>query len=34
MDRLFEKGWIHNSKGKAKSVVITEEGGKGSGRAI
>lgn len=26
MDRLHEKGWIGNPKGKAKSVVFTEEG--------
>ena len=26
MDALFERGWIHDPKGKAKSVVITEEG--------
>ena len=26
MDRLFQKGWIDDPKGKAKSVVFTEEG--------
>ncbi len=26
MDRLFEKGFIFDPKGKAKSVVLTEEG--------
>ena len=26
MDRLYEKGFISNPKGKAKSVVFTEEG--------
>ena len=26
MDRLYEKGYIRNPKGKAKSVVFTEEG--------
>jgi len=26
MDRLYEKGYIGNPKGKAKSVVFTEEG--------
>ena len=26
MDRLFERGWIFDPKGKAKSVVLTEEG--------
>jgi hypothetical protein len=26
MDRLFEKGYIYDPKGKAKSVVLTEEG--------
>lgn len=26
MDMLFERGWIHNPKGKAKSVRVTEEG--------
>jgi len=25
-DRLHEKGWIHNPVGKARSVVLTEEG--------
>jgi hypothetical protein len=25
-DRLFEKGWISDPKGKAKSVLLTEEG--------
>ena len=25
-DRLFQKGYIHNPKSKAKSVVFTEEG--------
>ena len=25
-DLLFEKGWIADPKGKAKSVVLTEEG--------
>jgi predicted transcriptional regulator len=28
MDRLYEKGFISNPKGKAKSVVLTEEGKK------
>lgn len=28
MHRLYEKGCISNPKGKAKSVVITEEGEK------
>jgi hypothetical protein len=26
MEMLFEHGWIHDPKGKAKSVVLTEEG--------
>ena len=26
MDLLFEKGWILDPKGKAKSVVLTESG--------
>ena len=26
MDRLFQKGYIHDPRGKAKSVVLTEEG--------
>ncbi len=26
MDRLHAKGYIHNPVGKAKSVVLTEEG--------
>jgi len=26
MDRLYEKGLICNPKGKAKSVIMTEEG--------
>jgi hypothetical protein len=26
MDRLFEKGFIADPKGKVKSVVLTEEG--------
>jgi len=26
MDRLYEKGFISNPKGKAKSVVFSEEG--------
>jgi hypothetical protein len=26
MDRLYEKGLIHDPRGKAKSVVLTEEG--------
>ena len=26
MDRLFQKGYIDNPRGKAKSVVLTEEG--------
>ena len=26
LERLHEKGWIGNPKGKAKSVVLTEEG--------
>ena len=26
LDRLFEQGWIHDPKGKAKSVVFTDEG--------
>ncbi len=26
MDALFQRGWIHDPKGKAKSVVVTEEG--------
>jgi hypothetical protein len=28
MDRLYEKGYIGNPKGKAKSVVLTEDGEK------
>jgi len=27
-DRLYEKGLIHDPKGKAKSIVFTEEGEK------
>jgi predicted transcriptional regulator len=30
MDRLYEKGFISNPKGKAKSVVLTEAGEKAS----
>ena len=30
MNRLHEKGYIHDPKGKAKSVVITDEGEKKS----
>jgi hypothetical protein len=26
LDRLYEKGWILDSKGKAKSVILTEAG--------
>jgi hypothetical protein len=26
MNRLHEKGWIHDPKGKAKSVLMTKEG--------
>lgn len=26
MDRLHEKGWISNPKGKARSVAVSEEG--------
>lgn len=26
LDRLYEKEWIENPRGKAKSVVLTEEG--------
>lgn len=26
LNRLYEKGWIENPKGKTKSVVLTEEG--------
>jgi hypothetical protein len=26
LDRLYEKGWIENPRGKAKSVVLTETG--------
>ena len=26
LDRLYEKGWIENPRGKAKSVVLTEDG--------
>jgi len=26
LDRLYEKGYISNPRGKAKSVVLTEEG--------
>lgn len=26
MDRLFQKGYIHDPVGKVKSVVLTEEG--------
>jgi hypothetical protein len=26
LDGLFKRGWIHDPKGKAKSVVFTEEG--------
>jgi hypothetical protein len=28
LDRLFEKGYISDPKGKAKSVMLTEEGEK------
>ena len=28
MNRLYEKGYIYDPKGKAKSVVITDEGEK------
>ncbi|HEY3627743.1 MAG TPA: DUF6429 family protein [Terracidiphilus sp.] len=30
MDRLHQKGYISDPRGKAKSVVFTEEGGKRS----
>lgn len=26
MDMLFERGWIHDPKGKAKSVLVSQEG--------
>jgi hypothetical protein len=26
LDRLFERGWIHDPKSKAKSVALTPEG--------
>ena len=26
LDRLYEKGYIYNPKGKAKSVALTQEG--------
>lgn len=26
MDLLFQRGWIHDPQGKAKSVVLTETG--------
>ena len=26
MNLLFDRGWIHDPKSKAKSVVVTEEG--------
>ena len=26
LDRLYEKGYIYNPKGKAKSVVLTDDG--------
>jgi len=26
MDRLYEKGYIHNPKGKVKSVTFTDKG--------
>lgn len=26
MDRLYEKGFIHDPKRKARSVILTEEG--------
>lgn len=26
MERLHERGWIHDPRGKAKSVVVTDEG--------
>ena len=28
LDALYEKGWIADPKGKAKSVVLTDEGAK------
>lgn len=28
MDRLYEKGYISNPKGKAKSIALTEDGAK------
>jgi hypothetical protein len=28
LDRLYQKGWIHDPKGKAKSVVVTDIGKK------
>ena len=30
MNRLYDKGYIYDPKGKAKSVVVTEEGEKRS----
>ena len=32
LDRLYEKGWIENPKGKAKSIVLTETGLENSAR--
>ena len=26
MDMLYERGWIRDPKGKAKSVIVTDEG--------
>lgn len=31
LDRLYQKGMIDNPKGKARSVVVTEEGEKRAG---
>jgi DNA-binding PadR family transcriptional regulator len=32
MDRLYEKGYISNPKGKAKSIALSEDGAKLSAR--
>ena len=34
MDRLYKKGFIYNPVGKAKSVVLTEEGLRESERLV
>lgn len=34
LDELFERGWIADPKGKAKSVVLTDKGAKLAGELL